>query len=507
MARMAPHSDNLGLPSPAEVGGAAGLRGPGAPNDLRVELRGVEPVDPARRFGHPFRLFTLWFTAQISPSTFFVGVLGTASFIALGWRWGLVAIVAGNLLGSITVGLLAVLGCRTGAPQLQQSREAFGRTVHFPATLTWITQIGFEALAAIFGAEALHVLLGLNYYAGLVVTFACMAVLSVTGYEAIHLFEKVMSVVLLILFAVITAKTFLAHPHIVSHVSGGPFIGGFVLMLAIVVGYAVSWGPVASDYSRYLPERTPAWTIYLAVFGGLVLGMTWIEILGFGASALLAGLSSMAGVAHIMGGGSAGDLAMVAMFLGTIAILAVEDYSGALAAQAAGVSLLRPFVTAISAAVAFAVAAWLNTGSTGAKFEDVLLLISYWITPWTAVVLIDWVRRGRRRSWPGHLSLLGGSFAKLRAGVEEWGAVAAVVVGFIVCLPFSDTSTGASIAKAAPPLAWLFGGFANHFVNGGDLAFYVGFVVGGLVYLSILAVSRRGKSRSAVPAVPRAPAS
>jgi len=468
----------------------APARGPRAPNDLRLEVRGVQPVDPARRFGHPFRLFTLWFTAQISPSTFFVGVLGTASFIGLGWRLGLVAIVVGNLAGSITVALLAVLGCRTGAPQLQQSREAFGRTVHFPATLTWITQIGFEALAAIFGAEALHVLVGLDYYLGLAVTFACMAVLSVTGYEAIHLFEKVMSAVLLVLFAVITAKTFLAHPHIVGHASGGPLVGSFVLMLAIVFGYAVSWGPVASDYSRYLPERTSGRAIFMAAFTGLVLGMTWIEILGFGASALLKGLSSMGGVARIMGGGATGDLAMVAMLLGTIAILAVEDYSGALAAQAAGVRLVRPLVTGVSAAVAFAVAAWLKSGSTGAKFEDVLLLISYWITPWTAVVLIDWVRRGRHRSWADHDALLSTGFRSLPAGAPQWGAVAAVVIGFFVGLPFSDTSTGAAIAKAVPSLSWLFGGFANHFVNGGDLAFYVSFVAGGLAYLAILGATR-----------------
>ncbi|MGH8922023.1 MAG: purine-cytosine permease family protein, partial [Actinomycetes bacterium] len=326
-------------------GGRDPVRGPAAPNDLRIELRGVQPVDPSRRFGHPARLFTLWFTAQISPSTFFVGVLGTAGFIGLGWRWGLVAIVAGNVLGSITVALLATLGCRTGAPQLQQSRMAFGRTVHFPATLTWITQIGFEALAAIFGAEALNVLFGLDYYVGLVVTFCCMGVLSVAGYEAIHLFEKVMSGVLLALFGVITAKTFLAHPEVVAHASGGAFAGGFVLMLAIVVGYAVSWGPVSSDYSRYLPEDTPAGRTFLAVFAGLVLGMTWVEILGFAGSVLVKGVSSMAGVAATMGGGALSDVAMVGMFLGTIAILAVEDYSGALAAQAAGVRIVRPLVT------------------------------------------------------------------------------------------------------------------------------------------------------------------
>jgi NCS1 family nucleobase:cation symporter-1 len=471
----------------AELGGG---RGPSRVNDLHVEVRGVQPVHPDDRYGTPFRLFTLWFTAQISPSTFFVGVLGTASFIALNWRWGLFAIIAGNVLGSITVGILSVIGSRTGTSQLQQSRLSFGRLVHFPAALTWITQIGFEALAAIFGAEALHVLFGLDYYLGLVVTFAVMGVLSVVGYEAIHLFEKIMAVVLLVLFAVITIKTFTSHPVISSHVGGGALVGGFVLMLAIVFSYAVSWGPVASDYSRYLPERSSGPVLFGWSFLGLVVGMSWIEILGFGASVLIRNLSSMAGVARIMGGGGLGDLAMVAMFVGTIAILAVEDYSGALAAQALGVRIVRPAITAISALVAFAVAAWLNTGSLGSKFEDVLLLISYWITPWTAVVLISWARTGRRGSWADFKEVLSGPFDRLAAGWDQWCAVVAVVVGFLVCLPFSDTTTGSDIAAAHPSVEWLLGGFSNHFLHGGDVAFYVGFVVGGLVYAGGLALGR-----------------
>jgi NCS1 family nucleobase:cation symporter-1 len=475
----------------------ASERGPVRANDLRVELRGVAPVQPERRFGSAGRLFSLWFSAQISPSTLFVGVLGTASFIGLGWRLGLVAILAGNLLGSVTVALLGVIGSRTGTPQLQQSRLAFGRGVHLPAGLTWVTQIGFEALAAIFGAEALSVLFGLDYYLGLVVTFLLMGVLSVVGYEAIHLFEKVMVVVLGVLFAVITAKTFLQHPVVVQTAHGHALLGGFLLMAAIVFGYAVSWGPVASDYSRYLPEGTSGRRIWVASFLGLVLGMSWVEILGFAASVLVKNVSSMAGVSRIMGGGALGDAAMVAMFLGTVAILCVEDYSGALAAQAAGVPLVRPVITSVSAAVAFGLAAWLNTGSLGAKFEDVLLLISYWITPWSAIVLLHWWRQGRHQPAAERRALLAGPFGRLGMDVRAKGAVVALVVGFLACIPFSDTTTGSQLASDVHSMAWYFGGFSNHFLAGGDLAFYVSFVVGGLVYLLFDVLASREAPASA----------
>jgi NCS1 family nucleobase:cation symporter-1 len=468
--------------------------GPQRTNDLTLERRGIRPVPPEHRYGSTKRLMTLWFGAQINPTTMFVGALGTASFIGLGWEWGVVAIVLGNLVGSVTVAMLGVIGVRTGSPQLQQSREAFGRTVHFPAALTWITQIGFEALESIFAAEALKVLTGMSFYLGLAITFACMGIVSVIGYEAIHLFQKVMAGVLLVLFAVITVKTFLRGPHVIQHLPGGSFEGGFVLMVAIVLSYAISWGVCPSDYSRYLPKDSSTTATFSAIFFPMVVGMIWIEILGFAASSLLAGLSTMAGVNGIMGGGTLGDVAMLAMFLGTVSIMMVSDYSGALAAQALGLPIVRPVATAISAACAFGIAAWLNTGSTGSKFEDVLLLISYWIAPWSAVVLIDWARRTKRLQWRHHSTILESAYSDLRAGWREWSAVIAVVVGFVVSMPFSDTTTGYDIAAAHPATKWFFGGFANHFMAGGTTAFYVGFVVGAVVYLGLLAA---GKSPAA----------
>lgn len=467
--------------------------GPQRANDLTLERRGIRPVPPEHRYGSTKRLTTLWFNAQINPTTMFVGALGTASFIGLGWKWGVAAIVLGNLIGSVTVAMLGVIGVRTGSPQLQQSRESFGRTVHFPAALTWVTQIGFEALESIFAAEALQVLTGMSFYLGLAITFACMGVISVIGYEAIHLFQKVMAGVLVALFAVITVKTFLHDPHIVQHLPGGSFEGGFVLMVAVVISYAISWGVCPSDYSRYLPNDSSAAGTFSAIFFPMVIGMVWIEILGFAASSLLAGLGTMAGVNHIMGGGGLGDVAMIAMFLGTVSIMMVSDYSGALAAQALGLPIVRPAATAISAACAFGIAAWLNTGSTGSKFEDVLLLISYWIAPWSAVVLIDWARRTKRLRWRQHSAILESAYADLRAGWHEWSAVIAIVVGFLVSMPFSNTTTGYDIAAAHPATKWFFGGFANHFMSGGTTAFYVGFVVGAIVYLGLLAV---GKSRA-----------
>ncbi len=479
--------------------------GPTRANDMRVELRGVEPVHHSTRFGNPGRLFTLWFSGQLSPSTLFVGVLGTASFIDLGWKLGVVAIVVGNVLGSITVAMLAVIGTRTGVPQTQQSRMAFGRLIQFPAGLTWLTQVGFEALAAVFGAQALRVMFNLNFYIALAITFACMAVLSIVGYELIHLFEKIMAVVLLVLFAIVTGYTFSAHPHIVSHSSGGPLVGGFLLMAGIVYGYAVSWGLNGADTSRYLPHNTPTVQTFTAVYGGLCTGMIWIEILGFAASALFKTLGSMAGVYKVVGGGAVGQVAMVGMFLGTLAILAIEDYGASLQAQALGVRIIRPLLTVASAGVAFAVASWLEAGNIYIKFDDILLLITYWTAAWTAIVLVNWIMKGRRMDADSSHRLFSERIPKLPLEKQHVWAAIALFVGFVACLPFSETTTGTSIDNAAHGFHWLFGGVSNHFLFGGTIAYPVAFIVGGVVYAGALLVLRSressGAARSMAPAV------
>ena len=52
------------------------------------------------------------------------------------------------------------------------------------------------------------------------------------------------------------------------------------------------------------------------------------------------------------------------------------------------------------------------------------------------------------------------------------GSLVALVVGFAAATPFMDTS--------------LYVGYASsHWLQGGDIAFAVGFVVGGLVYAGI----------------------
>jgi nucleobase:cation symporter-1, NCS1 family len=106
---------------------------------------------------------------------------------------------------------------------------------------------------------------------------------------------------------------------------------------------------------------------------------------------------------------------------------------------------------------------WLNTGDLATKFENVLLFITYWVPPFAAIQMVDW---WRKRGVMNTADVVG---AVLKPG---WDALAALVIGFLAAVPFIYTSLYVGYASA-------------HWLQGGDPAFGVGFVVGLVVYAGI----------------------
>ena len=71
----------------------------------------------------------------------------------------------------------------------------------------------------------------------------------------------------------------------------------------------------------------------------------------------------------------------------------MNAYSSSLAFQAAGVPVKRPWLTAGISGAALGLVVSMQTGSVSSHFQNVLLLADYWIAPFVAVVMIDWLRR------------------------------------------------------------------------------------------------------------------
>ena len=453
------------------------LTGQGMPSregDLSIEGHGMEPIPESARYGSVARVFTVWFTPNLVPAAFFLGTLAAATFIGLGFWTALAAVVVGNIVGSILVGLLATMGPRTGMAQMPLARLAYGKSIVVPGLLNWLSCIGWDGINSVFGAAAISILTGLPFVVSLVVIVICQGLLGILGYEAIHTFEKYMAIVLGLMFVVVTIAI-LGQASVglgrTDTVSGADQIGSFILYSTIIASFVLAWALYASDYTRYLPASTDGRRVFWWTVLGLSLGAGWIEVLGL----LVADKATDAGAVDtintILSGSPLAALAMLAIGIGTVAVNAMNDYTGSLSLQAAGIRVPRVVSAILVAILGFGVTLWLNAGDLVGKVENILLFLSYWIAPWAAVVLADWwLRRGRvdaRRLV---------DFSGLHSGVL---ALASAIIGFVVSLPFQQSSLGEDIRKATGLPINAISDDVLHFA---DLAYVVGFAVAFIVF-------------------------
>ncbi len=437
-----------------------GGRMPSGSGDLAIETHGITPVPEDNRYGTPRRLFTVWFAPQMNMTGVFTGSL--AIVFGLGFWLGLLAMVIGTLLGSLPVAYLSTWGPRTGTGQLPASRMAFGATVVLPAIVQWLSSIAWDGLVGLFGGEALSTLLHVPFWVGVLIVLALQGAVGIFGYELIHRVEAVMTVVLVITFAVLTIKLLSGNHQIVTPptVHHGDLVGSFILEVTVALSLAISWASYASDYSRYLPPSTPRKPVFWYSMGGIVLGYIAIQAIGIaGAKAL--GAETAAGVRDIMGGGFLGALALIVIALASVGSNVMNDYSGSLALQTVGVRVRRPVSAVVVTVIAFFLILWMHGGNTASRFENVLLFVGYWIPAFVAIVTIDWYYRARGRH----------TINPARESTPQADAIAAIVtfvVAFGVSVPFMDTS----IIVGPVAKAW----------HGADVAYFVNFGVAAIIY-------------------------
>ena len=444
---------------------------PRGEGDLSIEGRGIEPIPESARYGSVGRIFTVWFTPNLVPAAFFIGTLVTLDFLKLGFVTGLLAIIVGNLVGSFFVGLLSTMGPKLGLAQMPAARLPFGKSIVVPGLLNWLSTIGWDGINSLFGAYALTILIpGLPFVVGLLIIVLCQGALGIFGYEAIHTFEKWTAVVLGIMFVVLTiAIVGKADTGFSDGLSGVDQIGAFVAMVAIVASFVLAWCLYASDYSRYLPSTTSTRSVFWYTVAGMAIASAWLEILGLLVATKATGGESSQTIYDVLGGSGAivASLAMVAIAIGTVAVNAMNDYTGSLSLQAAGIRIKRIYSAATVAVLGFLFTLVLNSGDFATNFTNFLLFISYWISPFVGVVLADWWLR-RQTADPQSVV----DYGRLPTGTV---ALVALVVGFVVGIPFQNSSLG-----------YDWGGPFNYvtatYLHGADLAYYVGGAVAFVIY-------------------------
>lgn len=443
-------------------------RRPTGAGDLSVETHGIAPIPADHRYGSAGRLFTVWFAPQVNMTGVFTGTL--AIVLGLGFWLGLLAMVTGTLLGALVVGYLSTWGPRTGAGQLPNARMAFGGTVVVPASLQWVSSIAWDALVGLFGGEALSALLGIPFWAAVAIVLGVQGVVGFFGYELIHRVQAVLTVVLFVMFVVFTVKIVAGNEIVVpATVSGPDLAGAFVLEVTIAFSLAISWAPYAADFSRYLPADVSAARVFGCTAAGIALGYVFVQGVGIAAAGVV-GEHTIDGVSTVMGGGILGGLALLVIAVASVGSGVMNDYSGSLALQTLGVRVRRPVSAVIVTVLAFALVLWLHGADTATRFTDVLLLVSYWIPAFVAVVVVDWRYRTARRR----------TLDPATETTDRRDAVAALVVfvlSYAAAVPFMNTS----LFQGPVAAAW----------HGADLAYFVNLAVAAVLYGGYRALRRR----------------
>jgi nucleobase:cation symporter-1, NCS1 family len=441
-----------------------------------IETRSIDYVPLAERHGKVWHLWPVWFSGDAHLATVAVGVLG----ITLGGNllWTSVAVILGCLLGTFFMAFHSTQGPQLGLPQMIQSRPQFGYT---GALLVWgvamVSYVGYNAFNTVLAVQALHQLtpaISATSTAAMVL-FALLALsLAVVGYDKIHLAQRGLAYLMIVILSVFSVGAlFLLKLPAVQWDPGGFRAVPFLAQLFAAAAYQLSWSIYVSDYSRYLPRDVSVRESFWWTFLGAFVGGAWMMLVGTLATAAAPGLNvaaAMQNAADVVLPGL-GKVLLFSALLGLVTISSLNFYGASLTLLSVA-DTVKPLVCTVgkrlaSLLVAFAASVFIALSSSGNfvnRFEDLLDLLLYLFTPWTAINLVDFyvVRKG-------HYSIREIFNPLGMYGRWNWRGLTAYVIGFVVMIPFFSTG--------------MYTGPIAHALGGADVAMLVGLPVAAGVYL------------------------
>jgi purine-cytosine permease-like protein len=364
-----------------------------------------------------------------------------------------------------------------GLPQMIQSRAQFGsRGVIVPFAATVFVYIGFMVFDTILATQGLQLVLPggkLIYYPLLI---AVSIVIAVVGHDLLHFVQRWLTYVLIAVFAILTVVavvTFSGGGGTAADSAAGWDGTAFLIQFSLAAGYNISYAVYVSDYTRYLPENVSAPKLISWVYLGAAGSAVWLMSLG----ALLAGnIPDADAIGAIKQIGDEvfpgfGTFAVLVSTVALLSIMGVNAYGAMLTGTSAvdGFRQVRPTVRlrviglVLVGLVTLLIALLIPDDYLGA-FNDFVILMLYFLVPWTAVNLVDFnlVRHGKYAI--AEIFNPRGIY-----GRWAWRGVAAYLIGFVAMIPFfSTTFYVGPVAQA---------------LGGADVSFAVGLIVSGGLYL------------------------
>jgi NCS1 family nucleobase:cation symporter-1 len=440
-----------------------------------VEPGGVEYIALKERHGQPIQLFWTWLSPNLEFATVFIGVIAVA-YLGLNLWEAATAIIVGTALGSITHAVLSSWGPKFGVPMMVESRGAFGFLGNIlPAALNGLTaSFGWFIVNSVSGAFAVQALFpstNVPFWLAFLVIVVAQVVIATFGHNLIQVFERWALPLLGTVFIIACLFIFI---HGNYGFSAQPIPGGWLLAFTAAFGYAVGWNPFAADYTRYLPPNTDRRMVGFWAGFGVFLSCVVLELAG---AVLVTVAGTKWGATDIPTAQlqrAMPDLVyyptLICIAVGAVAANAINIYSGTMSLVALGIREMglslrqRRAMLAILAGVIGYIGglAFQAQVAPGGKYESFLLLISYWIATWLAVVFVDyWLRQGD----------YGDESMFYDTKYFRWEGFVAMAVGLVVSVSLFANVGGLYV-----------GPIANSNPQIGDITFIVGFVISAALY-------------------------
>jgi purine-cytosine permease-like protein len=440
-----------------------------------VEPGGVEYIALRERHGKPIDLLFTWLSPNLEFATIFIGVIAVA-YLGLNLWQAAAAIIIGTALGSITHAVLSSWGPKFGVPMMVEGRGAFGFLGNIlPAALNGLTaSFGWFIVNSVSGAFALQALFpsfNLPFWLAFLVIVVVQVLIATLGHNLIHVFERWALPVLGIVFVVACFFIFTRGSY---GFTPQPVPGGWLLAFTAAFGYAVGWNPFAADYTRYLPPTVDRRMVGFWAGFGVLLSCVVLEIAG---AVLVTVAGTKWGATDIPTAqlqrampDPVYYLTLLCIAIGAVAANAINIYSGTMSLVSLGIREMgltmrqrRAALAILVGVIGFALGVYFQAQvAPGSKYETFLLLISYWIAPWLAVVFVDyWLRGGD----------YGDESMFYDTSYNRWQGLTAMAIGLVVSVYLFANDSGLYV-----------GPIPTNNPNVGDITFIVGFVITGALY-------------------------
>jgi NCS1 family nucleobase:cation symporter-1 len=453
---------------------------------FKIEQRGIDLIPDAERKMRPSGLFWLWSGAVFNVEFLFYGTL--IMTFGLTVTQAIIAILVANL-GYAFLGLASLQGPKTGTTAFMVSRAPFGQNGNrMVALFNWVTQVGFEIEGIYFVVATVILLFSLHgskldgpaKIAVIIVAALIQMIMPLLGHATISKILRYLAYVFIVFFAVLAGFTFNRLHLGAFHAKPVSFAVWTTALVVLISVGGLGWTENGNDYSRYLPRNTPgSSTFWAATLGGAIPSII-LEILGVLAYTITTKTVGIAqiGVPDTFPSWFVTPFLIFAVFQ-LLSINTIDMYSSGVTLQALGLPVRRWGAVIIDTVVCAVVTGIiLFHGNFYTDFSGFLLYIVVWLAPWFAILLTDYVLRGREYHALSLRSTRDGLY--WRNGGIHWPAIIAQVAGMVAALLWINASF------AFPAYA---GPISNHFpgLNGGDFSWAIGIVVGGPVYWALAA--------------------